>query len=344
MKRLGNGLLGRALVMVVSMAFLPAPASAANYRSALAHGVESRDRAEETDNPEDWADALDAFQEAGELEATKEAKFEFAGAASHLRFDDEACAAYAEALRLGLSGKAAELARSFIDGHQSLLARLDVIGLAGAVVRVGPRKRATLPLSEPLLVVAGTVHVQLESPDYQPWQADISLQAGETKTLQAELIPVRHELTNQPLAGPRQTHATVAAPSARASSTPKKAWGKPVLITGAALTALGTAALIVTTELISSERTTLKQNCVVLQGDECQDTTADKQGAAQNAADHIATAQNVRWVAVGATTLGLGAIATGLFRTISGENSSDSTHADLQISPNLLALQFERRF
>jgi hypothetical protein len=331
------------LLVALSASSLPALAFAANYRASLAQGVDSRDRAEETGNPEDWLEALDAFEEAGRIEATKEAKFEFANAASHLRLDDEACAAYADSLRLGLAGKAAELARSFIGGHQGLLAKLDVAGPAGTVVHVGSRRRATLPLTEPLLVLAGVVHVRLEAHNFQPWEGDLALTAGETRSLQPTLVPLPAAVEARLPARPRPTPPNAAPVSSRPPSS-RKAWATPALIAGSALATLGTATIIVTTELLSSEQATLKQNCAVLQGAVCLRTTADRQNAAQTAANHIQTNNAVRWVAIGGTVVGVGAIAAGLLRTISSDRGADAPHADLQISPKQLALEFGMRF
>jgi hypothetical protein len=342
LKRLGNQIRRLSLVAALLAGSLPVSALAANYRAALAQGVDSRDRAEETGNPEDWREALQAFEEAAQLDATKEAKFELASAAAHLQLDDEACAAYADSLKLGLEGKAAELARSFIDAHQAVLAHLNVAGPAGTVVHVGSRQRATLPLTEPLLVIAGVIHVRLDAPDFQPWEGDLALTPSETRSLQPTLVPLP-AVVPTPSPAPRPIRSRAALASTHAPSS-GKAWGTAALIAGSTLAALGSATIVVTSELLSSERATLKQNCTVLQGAQCLRTTREQQNAAQTAADHIQTNQVVRWVAVGGAVVGVGAIAAGLLRTVSNRRGADTPHAELQISPKQIALEFGTRF
>ena len=117
MKALVNGTRVCSLLTVLSLS-LPGAAFAQDYRTALARGAEARDRAEETGAPADWTDALGAVDEATQLNATKEAKFELANAAAHLQLEDEACSAYSEALSLGLTGRAADFAEAYIESHK----------------------------------------------------------------------------------------------------------------------------------------------------------------------------------------------------------------------------------
>jgi hypothetical protein len=176
-----------ALSTVALRIVLTTPAFADSYDSAIARGVAARDRALETGSVEDWQQALDLFAEAVDLKPTKEAKFEFAGVAVRLHLEDEAFAAYEEALGLGLQGRAEERARAFVEAHGLEVARLDVAGPAGTMVYVGSRRRAVLPLSRPLVVSAGALLVRLEPPGSRPWEAKISIEAGKTTSLKPEL-------------------------------------------------------------------------------------------------------------------------------------------------------------
>jgi hypothetical protein len=162
-------------------------ARADSYDAAIARGVAARDRALDSGSAEDWEVALDLFTQAIELRPTKEAKFEFAGVAARVHLEDEAYAAYEEALELGLAGKAQEWARAFLREHRLDVARLDLVGPIGTTVAVGGRPRGVLPLARPLVVAAGAVLVHLETPRAKRWEARISLPAGETSTLRPDL-------------------------------------------------------------------------------------------------------------------------------------------------------------
>jgi hypothetical protein len=323
------------VALALLLGSLPKSASAGSYRNALAHGVEARDRAEQTANPEDWRDALEAFDEAGQLQLTKEARFEFAGAAAQLHFDDEACVAYEEALGLGLNGKAAEIAQSFVVAHRPTLAALDVTGPRGATLLIRQRERATLPLRQPLLVVAGSVVLHLEAPGFQAFERSIILDPGTTSQISVTMVSIMPPKSDQSGEAARPSSTERASEHAKASPS-FRTWGVPVAIAGGALTALGVTTIIVTSAMLSSEQSTLDRDCTVRQGDACLKTSANKQAAAQAAADHILTERALRWAAVGGSLAGVGALTVGLIRVMSVERKSVAAHASLRITPNEL--------
>jgi hypothetical protein len=75
---------------------------------------------------------------------------------------------------------------------------------------------------------------------------------------------------------------------------------------------VGAAGVVVTSVLLAQERDSLRENCIVLDEDECRAATSGRLDRAQDAADHIATWKSLRWVSVGTTALGLAAATAGL--------------------------------
>jgi hypothetical protein len=275
-----------------------------SYDSAIARAVTSRDRALETGSLADWEETLELFAAAVQLKASKEAEFEFASAASQLHLADEAYAAYEKALALGLAGRAATQAHSFVEAHAGEMARLEIDGPPAARVYIRRRQRAVLPLAFPLVVSAGVLHVRIEAPELPVWDTDISLQAGETKLLKPDIRPRaepgldRARGANEPSQGGRSS------------------WATPALVAGGALAVGGAAVIVVTTSMLASERRSLAKNCVTLDGDECRNTTPDKRESAQSSANEIATLRNVRWVAIGGAAVGALTAALGTWRIL----------------------------
>jgi hypothetical protein len=312
---------------------VPGAAFAQDYRTALAHGAEARDRAEETGDPADWIEALGAFDEASQLNQTKEAKFELANAAAHLQLDDEACSEFLEALWLGLTGKAATFAEAYIESHRQGLATLNVLGPAGALLTINGRRRGLLPLNQPLFVRPGAVQLDLDLNGLRLWDQSLSLQAGAAQSVWAQVSTLSRTA--------REPSATHIEPP---HSAPVHAWGTPVLIAGGTVATVGVALIVVTSALIPGETSSLRGNCVVLQEGDCVGTTASKRDAAQAAADHLETERNLRWAGLGTTIVGLGALTVGLIRLATTERGVAAGHAALRLSPNELGVDLSAAF
>jgi hypothetical protein len=297
------------------------PALADGYDSVIGSAVAARDRARESGEARDWQAALDLFALAVDLRPTKEAKFEFAEAASALEIYDEAFAAYQDALALELGGKAAERARAFIAERAAELGFLDVTGPAGTRLRVDGRMRAVLPLARPLVVLPGARRLQAEAVGFLPWQRELNVDRGAPRALALDLEP-------EPMAAP-PAPKTIAPPRAEpqkpAPSSKPLRWGLPALVAGSGAAAAGIAGTIVTTVLITDRRKTLEANCVVLRNDGCESTLPSRRSAAQSAADDIATLEAVRWISAGAAVLGTGAAVLGAFRLGSEREPKTST-------------------
>jgi hypothetical protein len=327
-------------MVIVSLAFnvvTTSPARADSYDSLIVRGVAARDRALETGSIQDWQQALDLFAMAADLHPTKEAKFEFAEAAGQLHLDDEACAAYGEALELGLRGKAEQRAHAFIESHAGQMAGLAVEGPPGTTVYITDRRRGVLPLAGPILVSAGMLRVRLVPPRFREWEATISVEAGKTTPLRADLIP---ETDGAPAPG-----SMVLKSSTTERVAPPARWAWPVLAGGGAATLAGAAAIAVTTVLRDQQQRSLERDCVVLQGSQCVSTTADKQTPAQAIANRIATLDGERWAAIGVTAVGSAAVSVALLQLLrSGSHRDPSGGAGVHLTKTEMVLDWQGEF
>lgn len=304
------------LALVILTQVWSISAHADEYRSALAHGVESRDRALETNTAEDWREALDAFADASRLSFTKEARFEFAETATHLNLDDEAVQAYSEALALGLSGKADERARAFIDSHKEQMGQLEIEGPPGAVIRVRARVRGTLPLARSLFITPGEVLVHIEAPRFKSWETKVTVQAGKATHIQATLAPSTAESRPSHLQATRSPRIT--ANHKISAST----WGGPVLIAGGSLAGVGAVTILTSSALLPGARASLAKNCTAAVEDECLRVVPGGLGSAQDAANKAARLKALRWGAAWGATVGVTAAAVGAVRLMAEHRPS----------------------
>ena len=111
-------------------------------RQPARRGGGSRNRARESNRESDRRQALELFERAVAERDTMEARFELAEAAAELGQIALAYESYELSLHRGLSGKAAEVAKAFIDAHQRDVARLELVGPAGSSVYVNGERRA----------------------------------------------------------------------------------------------------------------------------------------------------------------------------------------------------------
>lgn len=299
-------------------------ANADDYEAVIARAVGARDHAFESGRAEDWQTALDLFASAIAIRSTAEANFEWAGAADQLAFEDEAYAAYDEALRLGLSGRAEGRARAFLSSHLAQVGWLAVAGPAGSSLFVGARLRGVLPLAHPLVVLQGVVRVRAEHPMLPPWEATVFVEAGHTTPLEIAQIPAAPPLRPRP-------------PEPRVEREPLRrlrhpTWALPVVVGGGALAAAGAATIVITTILINGEQLSLERNCDVWQGSSCQYTTGDKLRAAQANADRIATFEVLRGVAIGGVALGAVATVAGAWWPVGSGGATAATRTEIRLS------------
>jgi hypothetical protein len=302
----------RKLVTVLlsfSLGFLVVSAARADdYPSALAEAIGHRDRALESQNPEDWELALRGFQSALALEPTKEAWFELASAAARLGFHDQACEAYQEALELGLNPRAQQEAQSFLDEHLPKMANAVIHGPPGAVVHINGRRRGVLPFARPALVPEGTIDVRVEVDGARPWSRRSNVVAKTTITFEVNALP---EPSPAPVGAAHPARADAPAPAPAPAAAGR--WPVPVMIAGGSVALGGSAVVILASNDLASDRESLDANCMVQDGDTCISASPELREAAQQNADDIAQDKVLRAVDYGATGLGLVAVAVAAY-------------------------------
>lgn len=333
----------RRLVALACLSLAVALSSAARadgYDSAVARAAAARDRALETGNAVDWREALELFGAAIEFNPTMEAKFEYAEAAVRLDLADEAFGAYADAIELGIAGKARERAQAFVNEHEHSLGQLAVAGPAGARIYVDERKRGTLPLARAIPLVPGVHKVHADATGFRPLERELTLTADQTTTLTLELEPA-----TGPSAAPGASPPAGAPRPADAGVAPSGRWATPVLITGGTLLVGGVVIMIATTATISKKHDDLEKVCVVLEDDVCKATTAEEVSTAQHIGNDILAAKGLRWGGVAAAVVGFGAIGASLFELASrSDGNKVQQSARVEVSSSFTGVRWRADF
>lgn len=186
----GLGALAVALSIITGGASIAPSARAGDYDDALRAGVAARDRARDSQFVSDWQLAFEQFEHAVAVDDTAAARFELAEAAGALGRVDLAYESYEIALAGGLSGKAAAVARAYLDAHAANIARVEVAAPAGTALSVDGRARGRLPLARPLVVPAGQVTIGLAPPDGAAWEQTLDLEPGELRHITLARAPL----------------------------------------------------------------------------------------------------------------------------------------------------------
>jgi len=318
----------------------PSTARADGYDSAVARAAAARDRALETGSARDWREALELFGAALEFNPTMEAKFEYAEAAIRLDLDDEAFGAYADALELGIAGKARERAQTFVNEHEHSLGRLALAGPAGTRVYLDERKRGTLPLARAIPVVPGVHKLHADATTFRPFEREITVTADQTTTLTLELEPA-----SAPALAPHALPPDAPRPVKDARASSGGNWATPVLIAGGALLAGGVAIIVATTANIAKKHDELEATCVVLEDNVCRATTAEDVSKAQTIGNDILAAKGLRWAGVGATVIGLGAVGVSLFEIATRKDEKKGQQsARVEVSTTFTGVRWRAEF
>jgi hypothetical protein len=184
---------GRMLASCLALGWVAAwgisSAHAGTYDDALRDGATARDVARQSHLSADWQRARSLFERAVAARDSMAARFELAQAAAELGEVDVAYESHELALEHGLSGRAAGIARAYLEAHRNDVARIDVVAPVGTRILVNGRERASAPLSHPLVVPAGIVRLGLLAPEAKPWEESRALEAQATLRLAPELAP-----------------------------------------------------------------------------------------------------------------------------------------------------------
>ena len=310
-----------AATLLAASSTLSSPAQADAYDALMSEGVVARDRAEETSDPKAWDEAFRAFAEADRIRPTKESRYELANAAIHLRAEDVACQAFEGAIALGLAGKGKEKAQAFLAANLGKMARLSVLGPAGARLSVQGRERGTLPLAHPIVVFAGSMRARLVSPDGRVVEKDVVAPASSTAEVDLNPdAPIENVADSPPRPAPQHRSSTL---------------GWVLVGSGAAVFAGGLVTYFVANGTVTRRRDDLAHDCGVRNGDECAvSASIALQGAAQSDVDAIATGKTFRVVGIATAGVGAAAAIWGLIRLA----SAPSEPATAAVSPQVLAL------
>lgn len=299
------------------------------YDATFTRAIAAKERALDLNDPAAFEQALDLFQQADRIRATKESKYELASVASRLRQDDLAVESYEAALALGLEGTAADKARAFVQEKQGEMARVGVKGPAGAELYVGARRRGTLPLASPLVVFAGNVRIRAVS-GAREVQKEVALAKGQNADL--DLVS---DFSGPPANAPPPSTYTPPVfthpPVTQRPPEPDRTAPLALTIGGASVTVISIGTLILSYSRLSTHRDRLKEVCAVPRGtDECDKANTGERAAAQDEVDSIATYRTVRTVSF--VGMGVGLVAGGigiawLSTSGAGESSRPTTSA-----------------
>jgi hypothetical protein len=301
-------------------------AFADEYDATFTRAIAAKERALDLNDPAAFEQALELFQQADRIRATKESKYELGSVASRLRQDDLAVEAYEASLALGLEGTAADKARAFVQEKQGEMGRIAVTGPAGAELYVGARRRASLPLERPLVVFAGKVRLRAVLGGREV-RREVAVAQSQDGSL--DLGP---DFAAQPVAStpvPTYTPPIFTHPPPPDETPPRSGPDAADVLTigGASVAVISLGTLILAYTQLSTHRDRLKEVCAVPRGeDECDKANTGERAAAQDEVDSIATYKTLRtasYVGLGAGLV-LGGIGVALLSSRQNEPRSSA--------------------
>ena len=275
-------------------ATLAGPVLADAYDAAMARAVAAKEKAVDTNEPAAWSEALRLFEEVDALKATKDSKYELAGAAAKLKEDDVAFEAYEASIGLGLAGKPKEKAQAFVAANGKKVGRVDVRGPAGAQVFVGSRLRGTLPRA-PMVVFAGPAKLRVVA-GTKSVEIPVDVKAGETTNVDAAAKLANTEPPPPPPDKPPPKPPSPTVPMSDEGAG-ARALGWSLLIGGVVVGAAGGVFVFVSGSQLETNRATLAEKCGdwYSKPDSCKKAAADGEAATvQSANDAVATWSGIR--------------------------------------------------
>lgn len=308
--------LAAALITVLSITAVTPVSLADAYDAAMARAVAAKERAVDSNDPGAWDEALRLFVEADATRATKDSKYELAGAAARLKEDDLAYEAYEAAIALGLSGKAKEKAQTFLKAQKGF-ARIDVKGPAGTELSIGARTRGTLPRA-PIVVFAGTVKLRAVSAG-QTVEHSVSVKEGSTEPLDLtpDFAPKAVVVVPPKPADPKPEGSPTVPMTDNGAGARTLGWS--LIVGGGVLVLVGGGGLAASASGISKGRSDLANTCERFfadKPDQCQTTKPTAVLDAQTANNTITTWKGVRTAAIVTGGVGLMIFGVGIFRVL----------------------------
>ncbi len=313
-----------AAIAFLALTAIAVDASADDYDAAMARAAAAKEKALDQNDPASWLETFRAFEDADGIRATRESKFELAVAATKLKYDDVAFQAFEDAIALGLEGSARAKADAFLAEKAGSVARLRVVGPAGAEVSVGGRRRAVLPLTRPLVVFAGPSRVTVR---HDGRAVDVTVV---TEPAKEASLDVTKDFTPPPSTPvPAPLIPKPAPPVAEGPGNARLTW----IVVGGATFAIGIAGYVLAQATIDARRDSLSQTCIERAQDYCVRARPEYMPFAQSDGDAIASWKAVR---VGAlATAGVGALLTayGVYRaTVRPDVTATTTGLTITLS------------
>jgi len=351
-----------AAISLSSVVSLAGPDETDGYDASVVRAVAAKERALDADDAAHWEEALHAFEAARAIRETAEVSYEIGYAAQRLNRTEAALQAYEAALASGLSGPARTKADAFVAEHAARVAHVEISGPAGARVSVNGAERGTLPLSAPLVVLAGDAVFDLALGEAHVSRR-VTLTGGERTTLDlepsTETPPHADRSTETPPRDATEQSTTTtdapppnpvpgAAPFEVRSQSRTGAW---ILIgVGGTATLVGAVVVPLAYNQIGNERDGLRATCDILSGlDTCVSAKPNLTTEAQDHVDAIATWKALRtaaWVSLGTgvVTLVTG-IALGARSSKAAPRTADhGWSVDLRTGPRESWLSVEHAF
>jgi hypothetical protein len=368
LRRRGMRVIGRTLsqfALAMGLVFLPCASGTAaddGYHSAMTFAVAAKEKALDTNLPEDWREALLRFRLAGAIQNTAASQYEIGFAASQLGEAGLAVETYSIAIELGLTGTAGEKARAYVVTHSGQMARLVITGEAGIRIIIRGLERGHLPLARPIVVEPETSEVEFVSaegivtsqgvqlepgrigtlsvvaPDSPPSNADAQSDTTRRTGLDESSAP---NIRRPPRTAPMSIGWGYASNRTQRDALHKRS-GLVLLSAGTSLGALSIVSLIVSAHKVSESRRDLLDRCAEQTNgpDTCAHTKIGQWDSAQSASDAIATWKAVRTGSWLGLSLGIASVIGGA----AWLHTTNSDTANSERLPSILVAPHDCRF
>jgi tetratricopeptide (TPR) repeat protein len=236
---------GAAFLIVFSLALGQGPAWADRNDSdaLIAQGLKAMRKG-------DYQAALDAFQSAHQARPTprSHAEIGLAEQALHrwIEAETDLAGAMAEEEDAWLTEHRLVLDKALADVRSHLGTLTVESGPRGAEVKINQEPRGVLPLPKPIVVLPGTVEVEIAAPGRRPWRGEVQIKPGET----TPLAPIFEPL-DPPLVMPA---AAIVLPAKTDQPRPRLADPTALKVIGWLALAMGSAVAGTGAYLVASNR------------------------------------------------------------------------------------------
>jgi hypothetical protein len=359
-------------VCLLVLTFAGATFADGEYRAAMRRAVAAKEKALDSNLPQDWAETLKQLRIADAIRTTAESKYEIGVAASRLDQEDIAVESYTAALELGLAAAASAKARNYITEYALHLAQIRIEGPDGARILLNGIERAQLPNAKAIFIAPGSVVLQAITEDKEPTTRNLTLAEGRVEVVslnanerQQDSLPPptskepetqTRSLGSKATANVHGQNSMASSPSRPSphSSSSRDAWlsktrtGKLLLVAGATMSVLSVSFIAISNHEVSASRKTLLGLCAVqTEGpDTCAHARAGQWDSAQSASNSIATWKVVRTTSWVGLVTGVAAMIGGTAVLVRANSSAPESppQAHLALTPDAFLFSYARSF